>query len=64
LTNPCFFHPLRLPAYFVGGGLQLRAPELVYTGADRPRLQTEAMGTVVLDLGVITHNFENYGVET
>eukprot|EP00035_Acanthoeca_spectabilis_P020457 m.433016 g.433016 ORF g.433016 m.433016 type:complete len:179 (+) comp17518_c0_seq1:220-756(+) len=51
-------------SYFVGGGLQLRAPELVYTGVDRPRLQTEAMGTVVLELGVITHNFENYGVET
>lgn len=51
-------------AYFVGGGLQLRSSELVYTGVDRPRLQTEAMGTVILELGVITHNFESYGVET
>ena len=31
---------------FVGGGPQLRDPQLVYTSLDRYRLQTAAMGTV------------------
>lgn len=51
-------------SYFIGGGLQLKSPDLVYNSDKRYRLQTQAMGTVMVDLGVITRNFEKYGVET
>ncbi|XP_037090126.1 B9 domain-containing protein 2-like [Pollicipes pollicipes] len=48
---------------FVGGGPQLRSPELVYTPLDRYRLQTVAMGTVHVQMNVILRNFEQYGIE-
>ena len=47
---------------FVGGGAQLRSPELVYSGVDRYRLHTEAMGTGELELGVIMRHFDKYVV--
>ncbi|XP_065204869.1 B9 domain-containing protein 2 [Planococcus citri] len=50
--------------HFLGGGVQLRSLDLIYSGNDRYRLQTEAMGTVHLELGVILRNFAKYGVET
>lgn len=53
----------QLAQMFVGGGPQLRNPDLIYSGADRYRLHTEAMGTVDLELGVIMKNFDKYGVE-
>lgn len=53
----------QLAQVFVGGGPQLRNPDLIYNGADRYRLQTEAMGTVELELGVIMRHFDKYGVE-
>ncbi|XP_069677121.1 B9 domain-containing protein 2-like isoform X1 [Periplaneta americana] len=49
--------------YFLGGGPQLKNPDLVYSGNDRYRLQTETMGTVHLELGVILRNFDKYGIE-
>jgi hypothetical protein len=49
--------------YFLGGGPQLNNPDLVYSGNDRYRLQTETMGVVHLELGVILRNFDKYGVE-
>ncbi|XP_067942559.1 B9 domain-containing protein 2-like [Watersipora subatra] len=49
--------------HFVGGGPQLRNPDLVYSGADRYNLKTVAMGTVHLHISVITRNFDRYGVE-
>jgi B9 domain-containing protein 2 len=48
---------------FVGGGPQLRSPDLIYSGADRYQLRTAAMGTVHLQLGVILRNFDRYGIE-
>ncbi|NWR63056.1 B9D2 protein, partial [Bucorvus abyssinicus] len=51
---------------FVGGGPQLRAPEaadVVAGGANRCRLQTEAAGTVQLELGVLTRHLGAFGVE-
>lgn len=53
----------QLAQMFVGGGPQLRNPDLIYSGADRYRLHTEAMGTVELELGVILRHFDKYGVE-
>lgn len=38
-------------------------PDVVYTGLDRYKLQTEAMGIVHIELGLILRNFEKYGVE-
>ena len=38
-------------------------PAQVHSSVDRERLRTTAMGTVVLDLGIITRDFEKYGVE-
>lgn len=54
----------QLAQMFVGGGPQLRSPDLIYSGADRYRLHTEAMGTVELELCVILRHFERYGVES
>lgn len=54
----------QLAQMFVGGGPQLRSPDLIYSGADRYRLHTEAMGTVELELCVILRHFERYGIES
>ena len=48
---------------FLGGGPQLKNPDLIYSGADRYKLHTVAMGTVHLQLGVILRNFDKYGIE-
>ena len=49
--------------YFVGGSAQLRNPDLVYSGADRYKLHTKAMGKVHLRLNVILRHFDKYGIE-
>lgn len=54
----------QLAQMFIGGGPQLRSPDLIYNGADRYRLNTEAMGTVELDLGIIMRHFDKYGVDS
>ncbi|CAG2057115.1 unnamed protein product [Timema podura] len=48
--------------FFLGGGPQLKDPNLVYSGNDRYRLQTETMGVVHLELGIILRNFQKFGV--
>ena len=48
---------------FLGGGAQLRNPDLIYSSADRYHLRTAAMGKVHLRLGVILRNFDKYGIE-
>lgn len=54
----------QLAQMFVGGGPQLRSPDLIYSGADRYRLHTEAMGTIELELCIILRHFERYGIES
>ncbi|CAG5132914.1 unnamed protein product [Candidula unifasciata] len=49
--------------FFLGGGPHLKNPDLIYSGADRYRLQTVAMGTVHLRLGIILRNFDKFGIE-
>jgi B9 domain-containing protein 2 len=49
--------------YFLGGGPQLKNPDLIYSGYDRYHLQTETMGVVHLEIGVILRNFDKYGIE-
>ncbi|XP_049813233.1 B9 domain-containing protein 2 isoform X4 [Schistocerca nitens] len=49
--------------YFVGGGPQLKNIELAYCGYDRYRLQTETMGIVHMELGIILRHFDKFGVE-
>ncbi|XP_051900251.1 B9 domain-containing protein 2 [Pristis pectinata] len=53
----------QLSQMFVGGGPQLKHSDLIYTGADRYRLHTVAMGSVHLQLNIILRNFDRYGVE-
>lgn len=53
----------QLSQCFVGGGPQLINSDLIYTGADRYRLHTCAMGSVHLQLAVLLRNFDRYGVE-
>lgn len=53
----------QLRSFFVGGAPQLKTSDAIYTGADRYKLRTVAMGTVHLQLGVITRNFDKFGVE-
>lgn len=48
---------------FLGGGAQLKTPDAIYSGADRYRLQTIAMGNIHLQLGLILRNFDKYGIE-
>jgi len=48
---------------FLGGGPVLKNPDLIYSGADRYHLRTQAMGTVHLQLGVILRHFDKYGIE-
>ncbi|TRY97892.1 hypothetical protein DNTS_034128 [Danionella cerebrum] len=54
----------QLSQMFVGGGPQLRSPDLIYSGGDRYRLHTVAMGKVVLELCIILRHFDRYGVES
>jgi len=48
---------------FLGGGPMLKHPDLIYSGADRYHLRTQAMGKVHLQLGVIVRHFDKYGIE-
>ena len=47
----------------MGGGPELAKESLIYSSTDRHRLRTVASGTVHLNIGVITRNFEKFGVE-
>ena len=49
--------------YYLGGGHQLRNPDLLIASSDRHRLTTTAAGRVHLQLSVVLRNFEKYGVE-
>ena len=48
---------------FLGGGAQLRNPDLIYSSADRYHLRTRAMGKVHLQIGVMLRNFDKFGIE-
>lgn len=54
----------QLTQKFIGGGLQLRSPDLIYDGMDRCRLSTEAMGTVELEINISMRNFDKYGIKS
>ena len=47
----------------IGGGLHLKNPDLVYNGAERFRLRTRAMGSVHVEVQLITRHFKKYGVD-
>ena len=49
--------------YFLGGGPQLKNPDLIYCGNDWYHLHTETVGIIHLELGVILHNFDKCGAE-
>lgn len=53
----------RFVQYFLGGGPQIKYPDLIFSPEKRYRLSTEAMGVVTLELDLILRNFNNYGVE-
>ncbi|KAL1516569.1 hypothetical protein ABEB36_000469 [Hypothenemus hampei] len=53
----------RIFQFFLGGGLQIKYPDLIFSPENRYRLSTEAMGVVTLELELILRNFNNYGVE-
>jgi B9 domain-containing protein 2 len=53
----------QITSYFVGGGLQLKNPDLANSSSDLYRLKTISMGKVHLRLNVILRNFDKYGVE-
>lgn len=53
----------QISSFFLGGGPQLKSPDLVYSGTDRYRLRTVATGKVELHLNVILRNFKKFGVE-
>ncbi|XP_018562954.1 B9 domain-containing protein 2 [Anoplophora glabripennis] len=53
----------RFVQYFLGGGLQLKYPDLIFSSGERYKLSTEAMGVVSFDLTIILRNFTNYGIE-
>lgn len=49
---------------FIGGGLQLRSPDLPYDGTDRYRLSTKAMGTVELEINISMKNLDKNGIKS
>ena len=55
----------RITSYFVGGGLQLKNPDLFNSSSvdELFRLKTVSMGKVHLRLNIILRNFEKYGAE-
>ena len=53
----------QIRSYFIGGAPQLRTSDVIYTGPDRCRLSTTAMGTVHLQIGLIVRNFDKFGIE-
>lgn len=53
----------QITSYFVGGGLQLKNPELAIANSESYRLKTVSMGKVHLRLNIILRNFDKYGVE-
>lgn len=53
----------RIRSYFVGGGLVLRNSDIIFSGPDRYKLNTVAMGTIHMKLGIILRNFDKFGIE-
>ena len=53
----------RIRSYFVGGGPILRNSDIIYTGPDRYRLTTVAMGTIHLQLDIVLRCFDKFGIE-
>uniref|UniRef100_A0A1I8HZI6 B9 domain-containing protein 2 n=1 Tax=Macrostomum lignano TaxID=282301 RepID=A0A1I8HZI6_9PLAT len=51
-------------AKFVGGGIQLKRPDLVYELHDRRNVHSTAGGKVHLELSVILRNFDKFGVDS
>ena len=49
--------------FYVGGGNQLRNPDVTLSSTDRYRLTTTAMGKIQVNLGVILRNFDKFGIE-
>lgn len=53
----------RFVEFFLGGGIHLKFPDVIFSSGERYKLSTEAMGVVSFELSVILRNFTNYGVE-
>ncbi|XP_017765462.1 PREDICTED: tectonic-3-like [Eufriesea mexicana] len=51
----------RLKDKFLGVTLQLKSPSVLVNSMDRFELLTESMGTVKIELYILTRNFEKYG---
>ena len=51
----------RLRDKFLGITLQLKSPSVLVNSLDRFELLTESMGTVKIELHILTRNFEKYG---
>lgn len=49
--------------FFLGGGSQVKYPDLIFSPERRYKLSTEAMGVVTFELDLVLKNFTNYGVE-
>jgi B9 domain-containing protein 2 len=52
-----------LANYYLGGGHQLRNPDLLASASDRHRLTTTTTGKVHVQIGIIVRSFEKFGVE-
>lgn len=53
----------RITQYFLGGGLQLKYPDLLYSSIERYKLRTETMGIVHFEFNVVLRNFDKFGIE-
>lgn len=45
----------------MGISLQLKSPNILVNSLDRFELLTESMGTIKIELYILTRNFEKYG---
>lgn len=51
------------PAFFLGGGPELRSDEPIFSSEQRQRLRTQTTGRVLIRMGVMLRNFDKFGVE-
>ncbi|KAF5272326.1 hypothetical protein FQA39_LY07927 [Lamprigera yunnana] len=53
----------RFTQFFLGGGPQLKNPDLIFLANDRYKLNTEPMGVVCFNLNIILRHFDKFGIE-
>lgn len=54
----------RLYDKFLGNSLQLKSPSVLINTLDRFEILTQSMGTVIVQLHILTKNFDKFGCQS